>query len=382
MKVVLLHDWLTGFRGGERVLDAFCEIFPDAPIYTLLYIPGRASPRIENRKIHSSFLNKIPGIEKNYRKFLPLFPRAAKSLHILECTDLVLSSSHCVIKGVQKPLTSKHICYLHSPMRYLYDQYDAYFGPQSPLAYRLGMRMFKDYLTNWDINSNSNVDSMIANSHFVAQRIERLYHRQSTVIHPFVDLEDFRLIQSAPPQKENFDLIVSAFAPNKHLELAIKTFNQLKRPLKIIGSGQLESDLREAAGPTIEFLGNVDRKTVIEHLFKARSLIFPGVEDFGITPLEALAAGTPVIALAKGGVLESLTEKTAIFFNDLSTSSLSEALSRRDQQTFDRQTLYNRAASFSRQKFINNISNFIDLEMSSRIKKNTLSAERFSHEKN
>jgi len=364
MKVVLLHDWLTGFRGGERVLDAFCELFPDAPLYTLVHVPGSSSERIENRKITASFLNKIPGIEKNYRKFLPLFPKAAESLRIVENADLVLSSSHCVIKGVQKPAGSKHISYIHSPMRYLFDQYDVYFGPSAPLTHRLGMKVFRNYLTKWDLNSNRNVDAMIANSRFVSERIKRIYGLPSEVINPFVDLADFRELQKNPPAKSDFYLVVSAFAPNKRIDLAVQAFNRLGKKLKVIGSGQMEEELRAMAGPTIEFLGNVSREVVVRNLFEARALVFPGVEDFGITPIEALAASTPLVAFAAGGVLETMDADTAEFFNEATAESLEEAVRRFEQKSFDPQILRVKAERYSRESFLKKMTGFIDKFMS------------------
>ena len=214
MKVVLLHDWLTGFRGGERVLEVFTEMFPDAPIYTLIHDKGSLPESIERKKIVTSFLQKIPGVFKGYRKFLPLFPTAVNLMTIVDEADLVLSSSHCVIKGLKKNKKSVHISYIHSPMRYLYDQYDQYFGPQAPFYQRFGMRLFRNYLIDWDLKSNKNVDVMIANSGFVHDRIKKYYGRNSFVIHPFVDLKYFTQIQKNPPRKYDFYLLVSAFAPN------------------------------------------------------------------------------------------------------------------------------------------------------------------------
>lgn len=360
MKVVLLHDWLTGFRGGERVLEVFCEMFPEAPLYTLIYNEGSTSEIIESRKIQASFLNRLPGVEKGYRKFLPLFPKAAESLHIIEDADLVLSSSHCVIKGVKKPDGAKHLSYVHSPMRYIYDQYDTYFGKTASLPIRVGGALFRSYLTNWDIDSNSNVDQLIANSSFVQQRISKYYHTDSKVIHPFVDLADFREVMKNPKIKEDFYLMVTAFAPNKRVDLAIEAFNKMKRPLKIIGGGQQEDQLKAMAGETIEFLGNVSRKEVIDYMARAKGFIFPGVEDFGITPLESLAAGTPVIAYKIGGVLETLNDEVAIFFDEPDVENLCEAVKKAEDYKFDIQILHQRAESFSKEKFRAEIQCAID----------------------
>ncbi len=359
MKVVLMHDWLTGFRGGERVLEAFCEMFPEAPLYTLIHKKNSTSEKIENRKITASFLNQIPGIEKHYRKFLPLFPKAAESLKIIEKADVVLSSSHCVIKGVKKPEGSTHFAYIHSPMRYLYDQYDVYFGPHAPLYQRIGASVFKNYLTNWDLASNQNVDYMIANSHFVQKRIDKFYHQSSDVIHPFVDLIDFRPKQNQKIEKKNFYLMVTAFAPNKRVDLAISAFNELNLPLLIIGSGQEEFRLKSMASDNIKFLGNLSREEVINHYFMTKALIFPGVEDFGITPLEALASRTPVIAIKFGGVLETLTDKTAHFFTEATKETIKKAILEFEQRKFNESDLINRAEEFSKEQFKTNIMNYI-----------------------
>lgn len=351
MKVVLLHDWLTGFRGGERVLEVFCEMFPEAPLYTLIHKKGSVPSSIENREIVTSFLNRIPKIDSQYRKFLPLFPQAIDSMTITHEADLVLSSSHCVIKGLKKPNGSKHLSYIHSPMRYLYDQYDNYFGPTAPWYQRLGMKVCRDYLTNWDLSSNQNVDKMIANSSFVSTRIKTYYGMESDVIHPFVDLRDFRDIQANPPHKEDFHIMVTAFAPNKKVDLAIKAFNKLGKNLKIIGSGQQEEYLRQIAGPGIEFLGNLTREEVISHFARAKAFIFPGVEDFGITPLESLASGTPVIAYKIGGVLETLNDQVAQFFEEPTEELLIKAVVEFESKAFVREELLARAEEFSKENF-------------------------------
>ena len=351
MKVVLLHDWLTGFRGGERVLEAFCELFPDAPIYTLIHDPGSTSEVIESRVIHTSFLNNIPGISKHYRKFLPFFPKAAESLVIKEEADIILSSSHCVIKGVKKPEGSKHISYIHSPMRYLYDQFDVYFGTDAPIYQRIGIKFFKDYLVNWDLKSNKNVDVPIGNSHFVSQRIKKYYGLESDVIHPFVDLDDFRPFQKENIEKEDYYIMVTAFAPNKRVDLAIETFNKLGKKLVIIGGGQQEEMLKEMAGPTIEFSGNVSRAEVINRFLKAKGMIFPGVEDFGITPLESLASGTPIIAYKIGGVLETLNDEVCQFFEEQSVAELTKAIDLFEKRNFQVFDLYQRAEDFSKEMF-------------------------------
>lgn len=352
MKVVILHDWLTGFRGGERVLEAICEMYPDAPIYTLLHLKGSTSPTIESREIHTSFLDKIPGIYSRYRYFLPFMPLAARMLKIKHDADLVISSSHCVIKAVKKPKGAKHICYIHSPMRYIYDQFNNYFR-YSSWPVKVLAKISRPYLKWFDKKSNKNVDLFLANSKFVKDRIERYYQEDAHVVHPFVDLEDFKEIQANPPQKEDFYLMVTAFAPNKRVDLAIKAFNELGYPLKIIGTGTQEVTqyYKRIAHSNIEFLGSLDRTDVIDNMAKAKAFIFPGIEDFGITPLEALAAGTPVVAYKKGGVLETLNDKVGFFFNSESINDIIMSISRIDQSKFSCIVLNNRANVFSKNQF-------------------------------
>lgn len=362
MKVVLLHDWLTGFRGGERVLEALCEMFPEAPIYTLIHEKGSTSPIIESREIITSFLDRIPGIHKSYRKYLPLMPLAASMLKIKHDADIVISSSHCVIKGVKKPSNSIHISYIHSPMRYIYDQFENYFGNKS-LPTKIVAHLIRPYLRWWDKNSNKNVDILIANSEFVAARIRRYYGLESQVIHPFVDLEDFSEIQKNPPPREDFYLMVTAFAPNKRVDLAIEAFNENGLPLKIIGGGSEEEQrgLKRLAKDNIEFLGKVSREEIISHYARAKAFIFPGVEDFGITPLESLAAGTPLIAYQAGGVLETQNEKTASFFQYPNAKSLNQAL--KIKKHFNPKDLQSRANEFSKDHFKKQICDLISSKL-------------------
>lgn len=359
MKVVILHDWLTGFRGGERVLEAICELYPEAVIYSLIHKKGSTSPKIEGHKIVTSWLNHIPGIEENYRKFLPLFPFATKSLKIPEDTDLVISSSHCVIKGVIKPKGARHLCYIHSPMRYIYDQFDAYFD-HTQLPIKMAAHLVRPYLQTWDFISNDNVDHFVANAQFVRERVQFFYGRDASVVHPFVDLQDFAWIEKKTIEKKNYFLMVTAFAPNKRVDLAIEAFNQLGLNLKIVGTGQEEKNLKAVAKPNIEFLGNVKRDEIIKLMSEAQAFIFPGVEDFGITPLESLAAGTPVIAFKFGGVLETLNEDTAHFFHEPTIASLISAVESFNSSDFKKENLIQRAQSFSRDHFKKNLLVNID----------------------
>ncbi|MDY0096227.1 MAG: glycosyltransferase [Candidatus Vecturithrix sp.] len=326
--VALAHDWLTGFRGGEWILEALCEMYPGSPLYTLIHVPGSTSSTIEAREIHASFLSGIPGVASSYRKLLPLFPLAASSLKVAEEVETMISTSHCVIKGVKKPQGAYHLSYIHSPMRYMYDQFEAYFGKASGASrsVRVAAHFVRPYLTGWDKASNKNVDLLVANSGFVRERIRRYYDRDSVVVHPFVEVPPE--IVSGHSAKSDYFLMVTAFAPNKRVDLAIEAFNELKLPLKIVGGGQEGERLRSLAGKTVEFLGGVSRSEVLDLMQRARGFIFPGVEDFGITPLEALSCGTPLVAFKAGGVLETLNEADTEFFDTPSSQSLTAAVRR------------------------------------------------------
>ena len=337
------------FRGGERVLEAICELFPEAPVWTLFHKLGSASPFLENRRIRTSFLNNIPGIYSSYKLLLPLLPRAVRSLALPEDTQLVISSGHALIKGVRIPEGAKHLCYIHSPMRYLYDQHNVYCGKNTPFYQRWGLKILRNYLKAKDLKSNQSVDYFIANSLFVRGRVKRYYYRSSDVIHPFVDLDDFKVKKTF--DKEDFYLMVSALVPNKKVDLAIRSFNQNGRRLKIVGRGPQRKMLGRMAGPNIEFTGHLKRQEILELLFKARGFVFSGVDDFGIAPLESLAAGTPVVAYGWGGALESLNADVCEFFHHPFPESLSEAVERFEKRKFSREKLLKRASCFSKENF-------------------------------
>jgi glycosyltransferase involved in cell wall biosynthesis len=323
-RVAIVHDWLTGMRGGEAVLEAIIDLFPDADLFSLLHVPGSVSPKISSRLKGTSWLQNIPGIGSKYRHFLPILPQAAESLDFTGY-QFIISSSHCVAKGIRKPQGAVHISYIHAPMRYMWDRFDDYFGVgRSSLAVRLAAMAFRPLLQNWDrrVSQADRVDGLIANSQFIAQQIKNHYGRDSTVIYPFTDPERF----SRPRDPKPPYLMVGAFAPNKRVDLAVKAFSELRLPLRIVGKGQEEIKLRQMAGPTVEFLGSCSNEQIAEEFSRCRAFIFPGVEDFGITPIEALSAGAPVIAYGAGGVLETVTAQTGLFFDSPSVDSLKEAI--------------------------------------------------------
>jgi len=302
VKVALVHDWLNGMRGGERCLEALCELYPDAPIFTLFYVEGSVSPMIERHRIVPSLLSYVPFVSKLYRYCLPIFPFLIQTFDLRDY-DLILSSSHCVAKGIRVPEKACHISYIHTPMRYVWDQYESYFGKgRCSKVQQAGMGMLRRRLQQWDVQSNAHIHSFIANSSNVAERIKRHYGKSACVVYPPVDWQAFQ----ASHRHEGFYLMVTAFAPYKKVDLAIEAANELGVPLKIIGHGQDEKRLKQMAGPSVEFLGWQPDYRVREFYSRCLAVLFPGEEDFGIVPLEAMAAGKPVIAYGKGGALETV----------------------------------------------------------------------------
>lgn len=371
MKAALIHDWLTGMRGGEKVLEVLCELFPDADLYTLLHNKGSVSNTIECMKIKTSYIQNLPFAYKKYRNYLPLFPAAIEQFD-LRYYDLIISASHCAAKGVIPSPHTCHISYIHTPMRYIWDMHYEYFQDKGRMS-RAIISLFANYLRMWDVASSSRVDYFIANSYYVAKRIEKYYNRVSEVIYPPVDVDSFTISER---DTGDYYLIVSAFAPYKRLDIAIKAFNELRIPLKIIGSGQNEKKLKNIAGSYIEFLGWQQSSTIKDYYAQCKAVIFPGEEDFGIVPLEAMACGKPVIAYGKGGVLETMIPLqkdsinqvsdtaccTGLFFYEQTPNSLCEGirLFQKNQHLFDKKKIREHALRFGREVFKEKIKNFID----------------------
>ncbi len=363
MKTALVHDWLTGMRGGEKVLEAVCEIFPEAPIYTLIHTKGTLSPLLEGKKIHTSFLQKMPFIENKYRHYLPIMPLAISQFN-LSSYDLIFSISHCVAKGVKKNKKQTHICYCNTPMRYIWDSFSDYFSPQKNFFTWATMRFFlRPYLRWWDKKTAKEVDYFIANSKNVSSRIKKFWDRNSEVIYPPVDTDYYSLPDNklSDIPSEDFYLVVSALVPYKKIDLAITSFNRLGKKLKIIGSGPEEPYLKKIAGHNIEFLGWQPSSSIREYYRQCKALIFPGEEDFGIVPVEVQACGRPVIAYEKGGALETVIGgKTGVFFETQSEDSLCKAVERFESLHFDPLTSRENALRFSKNNFMKNIHNFIN----------------------
>ena len=354
VKVALVHDWLTGMRGGERCLEVFAELFPTADLYTLLHVPGSVSPAIENRRIVTSFIQRLPQAERRYRHYLPLFPAAVRAFD-LRGYDLVLSSSHAVAKGVRVPAGALHVCYCFTPMRYVWDLYEDYFGPRAGLAARVLMPPVAAWLRRWDRRTAAGVHQFVAISRFVAARIRRAYGRDADVIYPPVDVSRFR-VDEAPGE---FYLVVSALTPYKRVDLAVEACNRLGRRLVIVGTGPEDRRLRALAGPTVELLGWRDDAQTAELYTRCRALLFPPLEDFGITPLEAMAAGRPVIAFGAGGARETVVPPgegeppTGLFFEHQTVEGLVDAIRRFEASAhqFEPKALRRRAEAFDRPLF-------------------------------
>lgn len=327
-RVVFVHDWLTGMRGGEKCLEVLCRRWPEAPLLTLLHQPGRVSSAIEARPIQTSPLNRLPAVARYYRSLLPLMPAAAGRWRVPEC-DAVLSFSHCVAKSVLPPAGVPHVCYCFTPMRYAWHLRESYFaaGGRS-LKARLAAPLLH-WLRHWDRATAARVTHFVAISRTVQQRIQECYGRASEVIYPPVDTQFYC---PAPIPREDYYLVVSAFAPYKRIDLALTACQQLRRKLVVIGTGQEENRLRHLAGSRVEFLGWQSDETIREHYRRCRALLFPGEEDFGIVPVEAMACGTPVLAFGAGGATESIVphqardEPTGIWFPEQTAASLAAAI--------------------------------------------------------
>lgn len=369
MKIALVHDWLTGMRGGEKCLEVFCELYPEATLFTLLHNRGSVSPTIEKMKIETSFIQSLPGAATKYRSYLPLFPRAIESFD-LSGFDLILSSSHCAAKGVKVPEGARHICYCYTPMRYAWVFFEEYFGRCNIVKRKVISAVIKG-LKKWDLKANENVDFFIAISDNVKNRIKRFYNRDAEVIYPPVETERLGLSTA----EGDFYLMVSALVPYKKVDIAIEAFNISGKRLVIIGSGNSEAALRKIAKPNIEFLGWLDNREITEYYSNTKALIFPGEEDFGIVPLEAQACGKPVIAYAKGGVLETVRpvnsepvtgcQPTGVFFYEQIPQALIDAVEYFEsvKDSFNPQALRENALRFDREVFKNNIKRYIEKKL-------------------
>lgn len=361
--VALSHDWLNGMRGGERCLELIGKEFPKADLYTLLYRPELISETIRSRTVHTSGLQRVPGFREHYRWFLPLFPMAIESFRVPDGTDLILSTSHCVAKGLRKPAGAKHLCYCFTPMRYAWSMQDDYFG-RNPLK-RAALEVVLSRLRNWDKQASERVDQFVAISHYVKERIQTFYGREASVVYPPVATDYFT--PDGRGDHDGFDLVVSALVPYKRVDLAVKAYSQTGFPLKVSGVGTEMEALRKIAAPNIEFLGRVPDEGVLELYRRCRFLVFPGKEDFGIVPLEAQACGKPVLAFGQGGLLETVkAEVTGVFFPEQTPESLAAAADRAEGVDWNPEAIRAHAEGFSEARFLKGLRSEIDRLMDRR----------------
>jgi glycosyltransferase involved in cell wall biosynthesis len=361
LRVALVHDWLTGMRGGEKCLELLCRLFPQAEIFTLLHVPGSCSDTIENRPIHTSFLDDLPGVENFYRHLLPLMPSAIEAMDVSDF-DLVISTNHCVAKGIGGVDRDQlRICYCFSPIRYVWAvnaDYDQRMGLSG-----WALKAIRPFLRAWDRRTACRVDQFVAISDCIARRIRMAYRRSSRIVYPPVDVDFYRPDPTIP--REDFYLVVSALAPYKKVDQAVEAFSHLPdKQLKVVGTGQMMHGIRQMAGPNVELLGWQSNEAIRDLLRRCRGLLFTPLEDFGIVPLEATSCGAPVIAYGRGGALETVRgvqtgaeNPTGLHYTPQTAQGLAEAIRTFEKLDvdFDPEAMYAWARKFSPENFLRGI---------------------------
>lgn len=356
MKVAIVHYWLVTMRGGEKVVEELCRMFPDAEIFTLVCDRQKLSPLLQSKTIHTSFLQRIPTAQRNYTKMLPLMPFALEQFD-LQSFDLVISSESGPAKGVVTRPDALHVCYCHSPMRYVWDHFHVYQGDLGSVG-RFMMNLFAPPLRVWDVTTSARVDAFAANSAHVARRIRKFYRRDSTVVHPPVAVEDFDWQQP----REDFYLCAGQVVRYKRVDLAVEAFTRSGRRLVVIGEGPQRERLQRIAGSNVTFLGYQSFQVLRDHMQRCRALIFPGEEDFGILPVEAMAAGAPVIAYDSGGARETVVPASGLRFATQTVDALNEAVERFEAlpEPFDPQMIRAHAETFSAATFRRRMQTLIE----------------------
>jgi glycosyltransferase involved in cell wall biosynthesis len=357
MRVAIVHYWLVGMRGGEKVVEALCRMYPEADIFTHVYRKEAVSPEIASHRITTSLISSLPRPAKYYKSYLPLMPMALEQLD-LRGYDLVISSESGPAKGIIPPAGALHICYCHSPMRYVWNMFHDY-RERAGIVKKLLMPPLSHYIRNWDAISANRVHEFVANSHTVAQRLQTYYRRQSTVIHPPVDTARFAPV--AVSEIGDYHLMVGELVRYKRPELAVQAFNRSGRKLVVIGGGEMLAELRALAGPTVSILGPQPFSALQHHYARCRALVFPGEEDFGIVPVEAMASGRPVVAFGRGGAVETVVDgTTGTLFHAQTVEALLEAVERCEGLPIDQGACVAQAAAFDTRHFVSGMTNFVE----------------------
>ena len=367
MKTALVHDWLNGMRGGEKVLSAIASIFPRAPLYTLFCDEEKISAELKKHEINTSYIQNIPWRRKYYRYLLPLFPHAIERFDFKE-HDLIVSTSHCVGKGAVGGPDTLHICYCFSPMRYVWDRFDDYFPKEkiSPMKYKI-IKSISDRLREWDRANANRVDLFIADSNFVKSRIEKYYNRPAKVIYPPVNTEYYTPGQAS---NDGYYLLSGAMVPYKKGDIVIEAFKNLDKNLVVTGDGPEFARFVNMASQNIKFTGWIDDETLKDYYRGCKALIFPGVEDFGIVPVEVQACGKPVIAYGEGGIFDTVKGQfineidkfdksdTGLFFKEQTPHAIREAIKVFESLEFDSDMIRENALRFSDKRFFDEINEF------------------------
>ncbi len=348
MRVALVHYWLTKMRGGERVLESFCEMFPDADIYTHVVDRSELSDTLNRHEIKTSFISKLPFAKAHYQKYLPFMPRALEELDLSDY-DLVISSESGPAKGVITNPDAFHLCYCHSPMRYIWDLYPHYLNGAGFLA-RQAFPGIAHRLRTWDVTSAARVDQFVANSSFVRRRINKFYRRDSDVIHPPVAVSEFAAARK--DGRGEYYLAAGELVGYKRFDLVVDAFTKTGQKLLIVGDGEERKALERRAGPNVSFLGRVDFSELKQRFGECKALVFPGEEDFGMIPVEVMATGRPVIAFGKGGALDTVVDgETGILFTEQTVEALQYAVERFESLNFDADAIQAHAGKFGPEIF-------------------------------
>jgi len=355
-RIAVIHDWLIGMRGGEYVLETILQLYPSADVFTLFYNKDRISDLINSHRIFTSSLNNWSFIKRNYKYFLHKFPIEIEKFN-LQDYDLIISSSHCVAKGIIPRPDSIHFSYLHTPMRYIWDQYYNYFEKSGYLKKKIIDKKL-NYLRMWDVTSSSRVDYFIANSSYVSKRINKFYKRESEIIFPPIEVDFFT---PDTRNREDFYICVNALVPYKRTDIIVNAFNKSGKELIVIGKGSEYKKLKRLSKPNIKFINNLNRNELREFYRRAKALVYAGIEDFGMSFVEAQATGLPVIAYNKGGVCDIVNhKKTGILYDNQDIDSLNNAIEEFESLKFYEDDLRENSLRFSKDKFLEKFKRFVD----------------------